>query len=447
MSALVVHPSQPLQGKISLPGDKSISHRAVIFGSAAEGVTRVENLLKAEDVLCTVEIFRKLGIRIRKKGKVWTVEGKGIGGLRQPIGLLYCGNSGTTLRLMTGLLSGYRFSSTLTGDASLNQRPMGRVIEPLRTMGAKIEETHDEKGRRFIRVSGGAVKGGAFRIPVASAQLKSALLLAGLSSGRKVSVNEPARSRDHSERMLKAFGADVRVRGLTATLYPVKRLRGLKITVPGDFSSAAFFLVAALINPDPKTCIVVRGVGLNETRTGALEVLRRMGGRLRIFNRKTVCGEPVGDIEAKPSVLHGVRILGKIIPRLIDEVPILAVAAAVARGRTAIRDAEELRIKETDRIRAIAAELPRFGVEVREFKDGLEIHGVGARSPRPGGGTPPLHGGSGQSHGDHRMAMSLAVLGTIARGTTTIDDTVCISTSFPGFVSLLKQIGGKLKSL
>jgi 3-phosphoshikimate 1-carboxyvinyltransferase len=305
-------------------------------------------------------------------------------------------------------------------------------MEPLQKMGAKIEEIQSAKGR-FIRVRGGAPKGGNFRIAVASAQLKSALLLAGLASGQKVSVSEPTKSRDHSERMLKAFGADIRVKGLKVTLVPGRRLRAQKVVVPGDFSSAAFFLVAALISQDPRTRVVVRHVGLNETRVGALEILRKMGGKLRVFNKKTVCGEPVGDIEARASSLHGVAIRGKILPRLIDEVPILCVAAAVAKGRTIIRDAEELRIKESDRIRALAAELPRFGIEVKEFKDGLEIRGHES-----------IAGGRGQSYGDHRIAMSLAVLGTVARGLTTVDDVDCIATSFPTFIPLLRKVGGKI---
>jgi len=432
MSTLIVRPSQKLSGQVSLPGDKSISHRAIIFGSIAEGVTRVENLLEGEDVRCTIDIMRAMGVKIHKKGGLWRVQGKGIEGLSEPSKILYCGNSGTTLRLMTGFLSGLSFEVMMTGDASLNKRPMERVMEPLKAMGAKIEEIVTARGR-FIRVKGGTLKGRAFQIPVASAQLKSALLLAGLTSGQKVSVKEPTKSRDHSERMLKAFGADIRVQGMKVTLVPGRRLKAQKVIVPGDFSSAAFFLVAALISQDPLTKIVVRNVGLNETRVGALEVLKKMGGRLRVFNKRIICGEPVGDIEARASSLKGTTIHGKILPRLIDEVPILCVAAAVAKGRTLIRDAGELRIKESDRIRALAAELPHFGVEVKEFRDGLEIRGHES-----------IAGGRGQSYGDHRMAMSLAVLGTVARGITTVDDVDCIATSFPTFAALLKKVGGKV---
>lgn len=436
MSSLLVHPSHPLKGTLTVPGDKSISHRAVIFGSIAKGTTIIENLLEAEDVLCTVEAMRAMGAKIRKMGnRKWKIEGVGIDGFRQPSKTLYCGNSGTTLRLLTGLIAGlptFRSGATLTGDASLNSRPMGRVIEPLQKMGATIEEVRNGEGR-FIKVAGGRLKGGRFKIPVASAQLKSALLLAGLASGQKIAVVEPLKSRDHTERMLKALGADLRVRGLTVILNGrggvTPPLRGQRIIIPGDFSSAAFFLVAGLISSDLKTRLVIRNVGMNPTRIGALDVLKKMGGRIDVKNRRIVCGEPVADLSVQPSRLKGVSISRSIMPRLIDEIPILSVAAAVAEGKTVIRGAEELRIKETDRIRAIATELARFGVEVRELEDGLEIQG----------GRPI--GTRGRSYGDHRMAMSLVVLGTVAQGKTGIEDIDCIATSFPNFVPLIRQIG------
>jgi 3-phosphoshikimate 1-carboxyvinyltransferase len=434
MNSLIIYPSQnpsqPLIGTLQVPGDKSISHRAVILGSIASGTTTVENLLEGEDVLCTVEAMREVGVPIEKveSGK-WKVAGVGIGGLRQPSKILYCGNSGTTLRLLTGLIAGLPITATLTGDASLNSRPMGRVIEPLQKMGATIEEVRNGEGR-FIKVTGGNLRGGTFRIPVASAQLKSALLLAGLVSGREIVVSEPLKSRDHTERMLKAMGATVLIKGFQVRLKPVKKLKGQRIIIPGDFSSAAFFLVAGLISRDPKTRLVVRNVGMNPTRTGALEVLKKMGGRIAIQNRRTVCGELVADLVALPSRLKGIKILPAIMPRLIDEVPILSVAAAVARGKTIIRGAGELRIKETDRIRALATELLRFGISVKELKDGLEITG----RDRPAGAQ-------GRSYGDHRIAMSLAVLGTIAEGKTEVEDIDCIATSFPNFQMLLKKIG------
>ncbi|HSA60592.1 MAG TPA: 3-phosphoshikimate 1-carboxyvinyltransferase [bacterium] len=438
MSDYVVRPSASFRGRIDLPGDKSISHRSVLFGAIAHGTTRVHNLLEGEDVLATVASFRNMGIVIRKKGRVWEIAGKGLGGLRSPEAILDCGNSGTTMRLMLGLLAGSGVTATLTGDASLNARPMGRVIDPLRSMGATIfemTETRSTLGEniRLIEVRGGGIRGGAFKIPMASAQVKSALLLAGLMAGRKVSVTEPLKSRDHTERMLKAFGARVKVKGLTVTVEPVERLKAQQVFVPGDFSSAAFFLVLGLIGAG-KGRLVVRNIGLNPTRVGALEILKKMGGRIRVLRKKTVCGETVGDLEARPSRLKAVTIGGGLIPRLIDEIPILSVAAAAAEGRTVIRDAGELRVKETDRIAALAAELPRFGVSVKERKDGLEV--TGSR------GT--LKAAEGNSYGDHRIAMSLAVLGSIAPGTTRIRETDCVATSFPNFTALMRKVGAKI---
>jgi 3-phosphoshikimate 1-carboxyvinyltransferase len=410
-----------------------------MFGAIAEGATTVRGLLEGEDVLATVAAFRKMGVKIAKIGNgKWKIEGRGLRGLKSPSEILDCGNSGTTMRLMMGLLAGSNVTATLTGDASLNARPMGRVIEPLRSMGATIfemTETRSTLGEkiRLIEVRGGGIQGGAFKIPIASAQVKSALLLAGLMAEKKVSVTEPLKSRDHTERMLKAFGARVKVKGLTVAVAPAERLRGRRISVPGDFSSAAFFLVLGLVGGG-KGRVVIRNVGLNPTRVGALEVLKKMGGRIRVLRRKTVCGEPAGDLEVRPSRLKGVTVSGAVIPRLIDEVPILAVAAAFAEGRTVIRDAEELRVKETDRIAALAAELPRFGVAIREREDGLEVKG--SRSA--------LRAAEGQSYGDHRIAMSLAVLGSITPGTTRVRDADCVATSFPNFSRLMRQVGAKI---
>ncbi len=429
MSGYVIRPAGSVRGMIELPGDKSVSHRSVLFGAIAEGTTRIHNLLEGEDVLSTVAAFRKMGIGIRKKGKVWEVRGEGLKGLKSPEEILDCGNSGTTMRLMMGLLAGSGVTATLTGDASLNARPMGRVIEPLRSMGATILEMTEN----LIEVRGGGIRGGSFKIPMASAQVKSALLLAGLMAGRKVSVTEPLKSRDHTERMLKAFGAHVRVKGLAVTVEPAQRLKSQNVVVPGDFSSATFFLVLGLIGGG-KGRVVVKNVGLNPTRVGALEILKKMGGKIRVLRKKTVCGEPVGDLEVRPSRLKGVTIAGGVIPRLIDEIPVLSIAAALATGKTTFRNAEELRVKETDRIAALAAELPRFGVSVKEFKDGLEVKGS----------RHSLRGAEGKSYGDHRMAMSLAVLGSIAPGTTRIEGTECISTSFPNFTALMRQVGAKI---
>ncbi|MBI3541553.1 MAG: 3-phosphoshikimate 1-carboxyvinyltransferase, partial [Deltaproteobacteria bacterium] len=372
-----IYPSGPLRGTLQVASDKSISHRAVIFGSLATGTTRIQNLLEGEDVLCTIAILRELGVSIEKKGSAWVVKGcRGI--FQAPSKILYCGYSGTTLRLLTGLLSGQSFTSLLTGDPSLNRRPMGRVIEPLTQMGASIHEEHRGE-KRIVVVEGRKLKKGMFQIPVASAQLKTALLLAGLASSEPVSVREPFKSRDHTERMLKAFGARIQVKRVQVNLKPGGKLKGQKVRVPADFSSAAFFLVAALINPDPRTKIVLKSVGVNPTRTGALEVLKKMGARIQIVNRRTICGEPVADLVARPSKLKGTTISGALIPRLIDEIPILSVAAALAHGKTVIKDAAELRVKETDRIRSIVTELSKFGVSVKERPDGLEINGVSGK--------------------------------------------------------------------
>lgn len=433
MKKLTIKPSGPLKGTITVPGDKSISHRSIIFGSIAEGVTRVKGLLEGEDVLCTIGAFRALGVSIRKeKPGRWRIEGKGLKGLKAPSKVIDCGNSGTSLRLLTGLFSGLPFTATMTGDASLNSRPMGRVTEPLKEMGAVIEEIRNKKGR-WIRVRGHPLCGGKFSLKVASAQLKSALLLAGLSGSAPVTVTEPVRSRDHSERMLKSFGAQIQVKDRRVTLTPGRRLKGQKIIIPSDFSSAAFFLVAGLINPNPQTILVIKNVGMNPTRTGLLQILKRMGGHIDILRPRTICGEPVADLRVRPSQLKGTSVTSKgppNLPSLIDEVPILCVAAAMAKGKTIIRGAEELRIKETDRIRAMATELRKFGVPLQELPDGLVIEG-----------GRPLKGARGKSYGDHRVAMSLAVLGAVVRGATQIDDTECISTSFPNFVSLFKKIG------
>jgi len=436
MTQIIVQVSQekPLRGKVFVPGDKSISHRALMLGSLAEGVTTIKNLLEAEDVLCTADIMRALGVNIRRMGSIWRVEGRGISNLTQPNKILYCGNSGTTLRLMTGLLSGLAFRSELTGDTSLNARPMGRVIDPLQKMGAKIEEKREGQRRKII-VKGGPLRGGTFDLKVASAQLKSSLLLAGLTSHQQVIVTEPLRSRDHSERMFKAFGADLEVKNLKVTLFPGAPLKGQKLVIPGDFSSAAFFIVLGLISRHHKTELKIFNVGMNPTRLGALEILKKMGAKIRVVLPRNVCGEPVADLIVKPSPLKGIKIPIAMMPTLIDEVPILAIAAALAKGKTVIRGAEELRIKETDRIKALVKELPKFGIRVKEFSDGLEITG----NPNPKGAVC-------QSYGDHRIAMSWAILGTVAQGETRIQDTDCIATSFPNFVPLFKKIGGRVSN-
>ncbi len=432
-------PSSCVRGAITVPGDKSISHRAVLFGSLAEGTTTVTGLLEGEDVLSTVAAMKEMGVKVVKKGKVWKITGRGIAGLKTPKNILDCGNSGTTMRLLIGLLSGSGVTASLTGDASLNRRPMARVIEPLKSMGADVRElTNDRMHIRIIEVHGKKLTSKTFRIPMASAQVKSALLLAGLASGVPVRVTEPAQSRDHTERMLKAFGVRVTVKGRTAGVLPAKKLKAQKILVPGDISSAAFFLVLGLIAPiDSASKILLKNVGLNPTRTGILDVLKKMGGKIRVLRKRTLSGEVVGDLEVRPSKLKGVTIGGAMIPRLIDEIPILSVAAAMAHGQTLIKDAKELRVKETDRIAALCRELPKFGVRVEEKDDGLVIHGIrgirGLENGKP-------QGAEGESYGDHRMAMSLAVLSSVCEGPTVIRNTDCVETSFPGFLPQLRRV-------
>ncbi|GAB4265529.1 3-phosphoshikimate 1-carboxyvinyltransferase [Thermincola ferriacetica] len=416
-----------LRGTIAVPGDKSISHRAVMIGSLAEGPTRIENFLMGADCLSTIRCFRAMGIEINiEKDNIVTLVGKGLRGLQEPGDILDVGNSGTTIRLMTGILSGQPFFSSVTGDESIRKRPMDRVTIPLTRMGAHIW------GRENGRLAPLAIKGGElypidFVSPVASAQVKSAVLLAGLFASGQTRVEEPVKSRDHTERMLRYFGADIEVEGNRTTVTGFPELTGREVRVPGDISSAAFFIVAGLTTPGSE--LMLREVGLNPTRDGIIDVLRQMGGRIEILNEREVSGEPVGDILVKSSLLRGVEIDGAIIPRLIDEIPVLAVAAAVADGETVIRDAAELKVKETNRIATVTMELAKFGVEVDELPDGLRIKG-GRK----------LQAAFCDSHGDHRIAMAMAVAGLVAEGETTIDGWEAADVSFPNFGELLEKI-------
>ena len=433
---LLVKPSAPLRGTLILPGDKSISHRAVIFGCMAHGVTTIENLLEAEDVLRTVKIFKQLGVDIKrvktKRRVVWKIKGKGLAGFKAPRGVLYCGNSGTTMRLMMGLLSGLPFKSRLTGDDSLNRRPMDRVVRPLMQMGADIRSIRKNR-ERIIMINGKSLHGMRYRSPVASAQVKSALLLAGLTHQEKISVQEPVLSRDHTERMLAGFGVDVARRGLRVDLGKQRKLRGQRVIVPGDPSSAAFFVVSALINPHATTQLKLRRVGLNPTRIGFLTILEKMGGTIKVQKRRLICGEPVGDLVVKPCRLHPVSVQGKIIPSLIDEIPILTVAMSQAAGTSSFQGVGELRVKETDRIETLQANLPRYGIDMASRQNSFWI------KPRQ------LRGNIGKSFGDHRIAMSLAILGTVAPGSSWVMQTECIKTSFPQFFACLQSIGVKFK--
>ncbi|MGQ9824063.1 MAG: 3-phosphoshikimate 1-carboxyvinyltransferase [Desulfotomaculales bacterium] len=428
----LVKPARSLRGIISVPGDKSISHRAVMLGALAEGETRIENFLAGEDCLATVRCFRELGVEISGPGEQNTVVvyGRGPQGLKEPSNVLEAANSGTTLRLLTGILAGLPFFSVLTGDSSLRSRPMGRVVAPLREMGAQI---WGRGGGEFapLAVQGGDLHGISYRLPVPSAQVKSAVLLAGLFARGETAVTETVATRDHTERLLKHFGVRLHSDGRgTVSVKGGQRLAGRPLTVPGDISSAAFFLVAAACTPDSE--ITVTGVGINPTRTGILDVLKDMGADLAVLNVRESGGEPVADLRVRSSSLSGTVIAGDLIPRLVDEIPVLAVAAAAARGRPEIRDAAELRVKESDRLAVLAVELGKLGADIEELPDGLLIRG-----------GRPLQGAVCQSHGDHRVAMALAVAGLLARGETVVLEEGCAAVSYPGFDDALNSLREK----
>ena len=429
MSDLRIQPSRGLKGEITLPGDKSISHRSVLFAALADGTTEITGFLTGEDTQHTARAVQMLGISIEGVGSSrLVVQGKGLDGLSEPVGVLDLGNSGTGMRLLAGLLAGQDFFSVLTGDQYLTKRPMGRIVEPLRRMGAAIDGRADGKlAPLAIRGARGKIKPLDYTSPVASAQVKSAILLCGLYADGDTSVSEPSKSRDHTERMLRSFGVDVREEGLRVTLQGRQRLTTTgTLDIPADISSAAFFLVAASIVPGSD--LVVRNVGVNVTRTGIVDILLAMGADIVLENRREQAGEPVADIRVRYRQLKAVEISGDLVPRAIDEIPVLAVAASYAEGTTIIRDAAELRVKESDRIATIAGELRKMGAIVTEFPDGMELIGADA-----------LKGSVCDSHGDHRIAMSMAVAGLAARGETVISDTEWIDTSFPGFERLLKQ--------
>jgi 3-phosphoshikimate 1-carboxyvinyltransferase len=427
---LRITPVRRLAGEIEVPGDKSISHRAALFGALAEGRTEITGYLEGEDCLNTIAAIRALGVEVTRKGEGrYLVDGAGLTGLTEPDNVIDCGNSGTGARLLLGVLAGQPFTTVLTGDDSLRGRPMGRVAEPLTRMGAQVAGR--DGGRRLpLAITGRRpLTALDYRSPVASAQVKTALLLAGLWADGPVTVEEPAQSRDHTERMLAGFGARLDAAPGRVTITPGTRLIGQPIAVPGDISSAAFFLVAGAVVPEAD--VTIRHVGVNPTRTGVLDVLAAMGAQLRRQAATVGGGEPASDLLVASGPLSGTEIAGALIPRLIDEIPVLAVAACVASGTTRVRDAAELRVKESDRIAAVATELGKMGARIRETPDGLEIQG-GAR----------LTGARVRSAGDHRMAMALAVAGLIAEGPTVIEDAECIATSFPGFADLLNRLAG-----
>lgn len=437
-------PSGPLSGKISVPGDKSISHRALILSALAVGKSRITGLLEGEDVLATAAALRAMGARIEKKNDVWTVHGVGVGGLMQPGNALDMGNSGTSTRLLMGLIASHGISATFIGDASLSKRPMGRVIDPLSEMGADIQarETSDHKSCLPLTVRGlcPAIPI-EYRLPVASAQVKSAILLAGLNTPGITRIIEPVLTRDHSETMLKGFGAHIRVETDTEgcrviSLTGEAELQPQKIKVPGDPSSAAFMVVAALIVPGSE--IIIENVGINPTRAGLFEVLQNMGGDIRFKKERTVGGEPVADIHVKYSALTGIDVPANIAPSMIDEFPILFIAAAMASGETTTRGLHELRVKESDRLSQMAKGLELLGVKLTEKDDGLVIDGSGGK-PLTGGRNKPVI----ETALDHRIAMSFAVAGLVTRAGISIDDVTPVQTSFPGFQELLTTLASR----
>lgn len=422
---LVINKIKTIAGKITVPGDKSISHRAVMLAAISSGKSTIEGFLTGQDCLSTINCMQALGVDIRRQGQIVEVVGRGLYGLQEPKDVLPAGNSGTTMRLLTGVLAGQNFLSVVTGDTSLSQRPMSRVAEPLRQMGACIDGRQNGQYAPLV-IRGGQLAGINWQTAVASAQVKSAILLAGLYADGQTTVHEPIISRDHTERMLAGFGINVKRWGTAVTVRP-GMLTGQYIKVPGDISSAAFFLVAAATLPGAQ--LVIENVGLNPTRTGVIDVLREMGANIDVENIHMAGGEEAGDIIVQGTSLHGTTIGPAIIPRLIDEIPIIAVAAALAEGDTLITGAGELKVKETNRLAAITAELTKMGVQITELPDGLQITGPNL-----------ICGAAVKSYNDHRIAMALAVCGLFANGETTIAESECINISFPGFSSLLRQV-------
>ena len=415
-----------LKGEVSIPGDKSISHRAVMFGSLAEGTTEVTNFLQGADCLSTISCFRKLGIEIENTSQRILIHGKGLHGLTEPSDTLDTGNSGTTTRLISGILAGQRFTTILNGDASIQTRPMKRIITPLSMMGADITSL---KGNDCapLRICGGQLHGIAYKSPVASAQVKSCVLLAGLYADAPTSVTEPVLSRNHTELMLAGFGAHVASSGTTATIEPEPDLNGMKIEVPGDISSAAYFLAAGLMIPNSE--ILIKNVGINPTRDGILRVAKEMGGDITILNEKTSGGEPTCDLLVRSSSLKGVTIGGKIIPTLIDEIPMIAVMACFAEGITTIKDAQELKVKESNRIDTVVTNLKAMGAHIEATDDGMIIEG-----------GYPLHGAVIDSHLDHRIAMSFAIGALGADGEIRIEGAECVKISYPEFYQTLEKL-------
>ncbi|HAV42629.1 TPA: 3-phosphoshikimate 1-carboxyvinyltransferase [bacterium] len=429
MEALRVKQATSLQGSLTPPPDKSISHRALILSALAQGEMRAKNLLWGEDCLRTLRAFQALGIRIEGVGaRETTVFGRGGKGFKEPADVIDLGNSGTSMRLLLGVLCGQDFYTVVTGDNSLRSRPMRRVVQPLIQMGAKIFGRDGGNYAPLSIVGSSYLEAIQYQLPIASAQVKSALLLAGLLAEGETEIEEPIASRDHTERILTYLGVEIKKEGLKVSLCGPLEIEGEKeIVVPGDISSAAFFIVAASLLPE--SLLVVERVGTNPTRCGAITALKEMGAEIEITNEEEICGEPVAQIKVKGGPLKGVEIDPKSIPAMIDEIPILAVAATMACGRTHIWGARELRVKETDRLKALTTELSKMGAKIEELPDGLIIEGPSL-----------LVGSEVNSYGDHRIAMALTIAGLLAKGETIIQDTECIKTSFPDFEETLKRL-------
>lgn len=432
MQSWRVHSAKRVQGAWRPPGDKSITHRAVILGLLARGTTEIEHFLEADDCMRTLQIAQQLGATAEQVGdRHWRITGRGSETLQEPTDVLDAGNSGTTTRLIAGVLASHPMFSVLTGDASLRRRPMRRIVEPLQHMGAHIDG-RENASRLPLAIRGGQLRAIKHLSPIASAQVKSCVLLAGLNAAGITEVTEPTLSRDHTERMLRAFGAEVETQICTAGAHRVRlrggqTLHGQPLTVPGDFSSAAFWIVAALLLPGSD--LVIEQVGVNPTRTGLLQALAQVGVHLEWSDIDEQAGEPIATLRVRSQPLGAMRVGGALVPSLIDEVPILALLATQACGETEIRDAAELRVKESDRIETIATELRKMGAHIEPLPDGLRIHG-----------PTPLHGAEVHSHGDHRVAMTLAIAGLIARGETVVHDVECVQTSFPEFEGLLHRL-------
>ena len=425
---LILSKASKIRGEIKVSGDKSITHRGLIVGSIAEGITILKDYSTCDDCMATMEIMKKLGINILKNKATIRIEGKGLRGLKEPEDVLDCKNSGTSMRLLSGLLSGQNFFSVLTGDNSLLKRPMKRIIEPLTLMGAKISGRDNDQFAP-LTIKGGKLKAIDYKSKVASAQVKSAILFASLYAEGNSFFTEPSQSRDHTERILNLFGAKIESSENRISLKEKNKLIAKDLSIPGDTSSAAFFLVLASIIKGSR--LLIKNVGINPTRTGILDVLKNMGADISIKNERNKNYEPVADLLVKANKLKSIKIFGKIIPKVIDELPILAVAATQAEGVTEIKDAQELRVKETDRIYAIAAGLKKMGAKVEEKADGLIIEG-----------PTTLKGNICESFDDHRIGMALAIAGVLAEGKTQLLESECIDVSFPEFTSILRRICG-----